>query len=410
MIFDKVFRLLLTTITGVIIARYLEPTGFGELNYAISFVSLFITFSTLGMDGIIVKYLVKNKNKENEILGTAFKLKLFGSLLGYSFISLYALFIESSSILQLLLLITGISLLPHSFDVIKFYFESQIQAKHYIKIQTITTTIISAVKLLFIYFNAPLYIFAIIFSFEYVLIASGLLITYTKSEKLISSWNFDAKRAKMLLKESLPLILSGIMVSLYMKIDQVMITNILSPTETGYYAAAVKLSESWFFIPVAISGALFPSMIQTSKHSTLKFTKRFIQLNSLFFYLSLFLAIILTLFSKQLVLFLYGEAYLQSATILSIHIWSAIFVFFGVAAGKWLLIKNLQIYSTITTSISAIINIIANIVLLPKMGVVGAAYATLFAYGMAGTFNFLFFKKTRELFFIQVKSLFLGKI
>ena len=79
---DRFLRIIVELFIGVWIARYLGPEKFGLYSYAIAFVALFSAFSTLGLDRIVVREIVKEPTDKDEIIGTAFILKFIGGILG----------------------------------------------------------------------------------------------------------------------------------------------------------------------------------------------------------------------------------------------------------------------------------------------------------------------------------------
>jgi len=127
-------------------------------------------------------------------------------------------------------------------------------------------------------------------------------------------------------------------------------------------------------------------------------------------WLAVAIALPTTFLAPWVIRVLYGDAFSQAARVLSIHIWAGVFVFLGVASGKWLLTENLQIFSTINTSIGAMVNIFLNYILIKKMGINGAAISTLISYFIAAYLCLSFFDKTRINFITLTKSLYLKGI
>jgi PST family polysaccharide transporter len=104
---------------------------------------------------------------------------------------------------------------------------------------------------------------------------------------------------------------------------------------------------------------------------------------------------------------LFGTAYQQAGSVLAVHIWAGIFVFLGVASANWFLIEGLQRYSFYRILSGAVVNVGLNLILIPKFGVIGAAWATVVSQAGANTFFNVFNSKTRPLFFMQCKSCFI---
>jgi O-antigen/teichoic acid export membrane protein len=192
-----------------------------------------------------------------------------------------------------------------------------------------------------------------------------------------------------------------------MKIDQIMIKEILGLEDNGQYAAAVTLSEAFYFIPMVVASSLFPAIINAKKNNKKLYVTRLRRFYSLMIWLAIAIAIPTTFLSDWIVNLLYGDQYYQASGVLTIHIWASIFVFMGVANGKWLINENLQFFSMIYTVIGVVTNIVLNYILIRKIGIEGAAWATIISQFIATYFCLLLFKKTRVSFFRLSKSLFL---
>jgi O-antigen/teichoic acid export membrane protein len=151
----------------------------------------------------------------------------------------------------------------------------------------------------------------------------------------------------------------------------------------GFYAAASRLSEIPYLIPVIITTALFPAIINAKKISSKLYNQRMMNLYSLMFVIALLVILPITFLSDWIILLLYGEAFEQSAAVLQIHIWTCLFVFWGTALSHWVISENLQKKQFYYQFLGMITNIILNALLIPKMGISGAAWATLLSQIMA---------------------------
>ena len=407
---EKIFRLLLVLSVGIWLARYLEPEQFGILSYAISFVGLFTTLSTLGLDNIIIRELVKDEKKRDLLLGTAFWLKLAGAFLALFILVITVQLTSNNEFENALIFIIASSMIFQSINVIDFYFQSKVLSKYIVYANFITLSISSIIKVALILNQAPLISFAVIVVLDSFILACGYIYFYYHKQLTFRTWKFTKSIAKSLLKDSWPLILSGIAIAVYMKIDQVMIKVMLDSEAVGQYAAAVKLSEAWYFIPMVIASSLFPAIINSKKQSEVLYYARLQKLYDLMIWMAIAIAVPMTFISGWVVDLLYGAQYNEAASVLMIHIWASIFVFLGVASSKWLIIENLQGYAMINTIIGAITNILLNLLLINYFGIEGAAWATLISYFIAAYLCLSFFKSTRINFYKLSKSLILIRI
>ncbi|MFC1837745.1 flippase, partial [Thermodesulfobacteriota bacterium] len=387
---------------------YLGPENFGLLSYAISFVGLFFTISTLGLNNIVIRELVKTPRKREEILGTTFVLKIFGTLLMWLCIAVVLFLIQIDKQSILLISIIALAAIFQTFNVIELNYQAEVKAKFITHAQFIEIIVSAIFKLLLILIGASLVWFAWAYVVNVFILAIGLLLVYSNKTGTIKKWYWNSNTAKNLLRNSWPMILSGVVISIYMKIDQVMIKEMLSAEEVGYYAAAVRLSEAWYFIPMTITTSLFPAIINARDEGLKAYSARLNNLYRLMFWMAITIAVPISFTSSFLINILFGEAYQPAALVLSIHIWAGIFVFLGVANGRRLLTENLQKYTMFNTSAGAVINVILNLILIKKYGITGAAISTIISYSYAAYFGLSLFNKTRQSF-MDISSIFFGK-
>ncbi|NCS98916.1 flippase [Candidatus Parcubacteria bacterium] len=400
----RIFAMTVAFVVSIYIARYLGPSNYGLFNYVISFVGLFGFLSSLGLDGVLNREIVKDHDKKDTLIGTSFYLKLAGSVLAIITVFIVSIFTTSDTFTLILIWLFALNFIPTAFNVLEVYFNSQVLAKKVV-ISQITAGAISAIlKLLLIYFDKGIFWLTVIYIVEATIIALLLLFNFTKIGNSIKKLKFDLKVAKSLLSDSWPLILSGVAVGIYMKIDQVMIKNMLGNEQVGLYAVAVKLSEIWYFIPGIITASVFPAIVNAYKRSEEEFNKRMSKLYFVMFWSSFLIALSTTFLAGPIVKILFGEAYLGSVAVLQIYIWSGIFVFLGVSVGKYLLTKNYIKISLLGTTLGSIINVLMNLFLIGRIGIEGAAISTFVSYSIS-VFIILFIYKTRNHGLLMLKSI-----
>jgi O-antigen/teichoic acid export membrane protein len=377
---EKILRISVGLFVGVWVARFLGPKEFGIFSYANTVIFLFSAISTLGLDSIVVRELLSDGRRSNVLMGTTFGLKFAGAIITFPLLLLLLFFLKSDFSTSLIVFIIAISTVFQSFNVIDFYFQSKSITKHTALANTVSLAISSIVKIILIINNAELWSFALMVVVDSFVLASGLIFFYLKEDRNnFSSWKFEWKTAIALLKNSAPLILTGIVVSLYMKIDQVFIKFMLGDAAVGHYSVAVTLSEAWYFIPMAICNSLYPSILNSKKQGEVIYFNRLQKLYAFMIWLAVLIALPMTFLSSWIINILYGEKYYEAGTVLMVNIWSAVFVFLGVAFSYYLTAENLVYKSLYRTAAGAFINILLNFLLIPLYGIVGAAMATLAA-------------------------------
>lgn len=408
---EKILRMIVGLFVGIWVARYLGPEQFGLFSYAQSFVGLFTAIATLGLDGIVVRELVKDEGRRDELIGTAFWLKLMGAFGVLAILGVAINFTSNDTYTNVLVFIIASATIFQSFNVIDFYFQSKVLSKYVVYANIISLLLSSIVKVVLILNDAPLIAFAWTIVFDTAVLSLGFIYYFLKHSKFkIQNLAFKSKTAVLLLRDSWPLILSGIVVSIYMRIDQVMIKEMLDNEAVGQYAAAVRISELWYFIPIVIASSLFPAIINAKKVSEELYYARLQKLYDLMVWMAIAIALPMTFLSDWVVNILYGGAYNQAGSVLMIHIWAGVFVFLGVASGKWFMAENLIMLSFWRTFNGMVINIILNFILIPKYGIQGAAVATLVSYFIAGLLFDFFNKKTNKMFFMKLNTINLRRV
>jgi O-antigen/teichoic acid export membrane protein len=309
-----------------------------------------------------------------------------------------------TGLMPLLIGLCATASLFKSFNIIDSYFQSQVQSKYVVQVQNICLLISAGIKLALVSLKAPVTYFAGALVADGMLLALGLVRLYHRKGLSVFKWKFNKATALSLLKHSWPLIFSAVMVSLYMKIDQVMLKSIRGSNETGVYSAAAKISEAWYFIPTAIITSVFPAILNARKTDHARYIKRLQNLYDLLVGISLPIAVVISFFADFIIDAIFGKEFQGAGAMLSIHIWSGIFVFLGSASSQFLLAEGLTQTSFLRTGVGAVVNIVLNIWLIPFYGGVGASIATLAAYFIA-TFALAFDSKSRPQALMMLRSL-----
>lgn len=408
---DKIIRMGVGLIVSVWIARYLGPNNFGIWNYAIAFVALFSVVSTLGLEEIAIRELLKMPDKQNELLGTAFLMKLTGSIILVLLTTGAIIIIKpGDKLMFFMVMIISVGYIFQTFNVLDFYNQAYVKSKFTVISTNIAFLTTSIVKIILLIFKANLILFALAGVLEILLSSLFLIITFLLNKQRILTWKFDSGIFKLYLYNCWPLIISTMAIVFYIKIDQIMIGQMLGVGEVGLYSAAVRISEIWYFIPMAIASSVFPSVIQIKKNNPALYEKRLLKFYSIMVYIGILAAVFFSLTSSFLINILFGDDYIKSAPVLSIHIWAGVFVCFGVARSKWLITENLQKLSIWYILAGAVVNVILNYFLINLHGIMGAAVATIISQFTAALLAPLMFKETRKTFFMFLKSLLFWRI
>jgi len=408
---DQVIRMAVGLVIGIWLARYLGPGDFGLLSYALAFVALFTAIANLGLEDILVRDLVRNNQDRQEILGTAFFLRLVSGTISFA-AALVAIFLlrPADGTSHWLIGIIAAGTLFQGFYVIECWFHSQVQAKYAVIAKNITFLLCSLAKIILILRGAPLLAFAWVALVEVGLGAMGLIAAYLFKENSISLWRVRAKRAKLLLKDSWPLMLSSIVIMIYLRIDQIMLGEIAGHEEVGIYSVAVRMAEVWYFIPMAIYWSVLPAIVEAKAQSEQLFYARLQQLYNLVTLSAYAVVLPVTLLGQWLVPLLFGEDYSRAGLMLAVLIWSNIFTSLEMARSSFLTVMNWTRLYLLTVSLGCLLNIALNAWLIPRYGGMGAVVASLAAYWFAAHGSCFLFKPLRPTGMMLTRAIIYPKI
>jgi len=408
MIADKVVRLLVGLFVTILIARHLGPTGFGLFNYVQAYVALFTALSTLGLQSIVVRDLVASHHKKNEILAAALALRIAGAMIAIILVAVsISWFRPNDQEAWLLVVVFALALLPQATEVIDFRYQSVINFKPIVIIRNLVFIVFSLIKVAIIFYEGSVLAFVIAFSLE-AAVSGVIVMAYSRMDGVFVKRRYLFRSTCWhMLKECWPLIISGLSVMIYMRVDQIMLGQILGDEAVGVYSAATRISEAWYFVPVAIIASVAP--ILTKLHlnaSGNDYEYNLLRVMRLLTWLSILAALVLTIIASPLIIALYGEEYKLAADVLVIHAWAGIFVCLGVAAGPWFTNAKLLHLSMYQTILGASVNVALNLVLIPEYGVTGAAFATIISYAVSAVLFNAVLVKTRPVFILQLRSFF----
>jgi O-antigen/teichoic acid export membrane protein len=407
---DRIVRLVVGLVIGVWVARYLGPEQFGLLNYAVAYVGLFLPFAMLGLDLIVVRDLAQDHAGARQILGTAFWLKLIAGTLAYAAaVVLIVALKPDEHALHAFVVLVGAILVCQSFDVVDFWFQAHVRAKYTVIARNTSFLIVSAVRLTLILIAAPVLAFAAAAGLEAFLSAVALIIAYKLTGEHLRNWRTTAGRICALVRVSWPMLFTSVAVTIYMRVDLVMLGEMRGDAEVGIYAAALRVSELWYIIPGAIVSSVAPAIAQAKKSNEVVYLDRLQKLHNVMAIAGYAVAIPITFLAGPIVAVLFGSEFARAAPTLAIHIWAGVFVNLGGAYGLWMINEGQTVYLSVSTAIGAMINVVINLLLIPDYGAVGAAIATLISYGSTVAILSVVYKPTRPVGRMILKALVLKR-
>jgi len=172
---EKILRMVVGLCVGIWVARYLGPEQFGLFSYAQSFVGLFTAIAALGLDGIVVRELVKDESRRDELIGTAFWLKLIGAIAVLLILAVAVNFTSNDHATNIIVFIVASATVFQAFNVVDFYFQAKVMSKYIVYANVISLFLSSIVKVVLIFNEAALVAFAWVVLFDSFVLACGFI-------------------------------------------------------------------------------------------------------------------------------------------------------------------------------------------------------------------------------------------
>lgn len=395
MIAEQLVQMAISLVLGILTARYLGPSNYGVINYCAAFVAFFTSVCTLGLEGIIIKEMVNDRDKEGTIVGTGIIMRLCASVLSISAIMLLLTVLDPGNMLVLrVAFLQSLVLLFRAFDLIDFWFQSYLQSKYVAILKSISYFLVAIYKVYILATNKSVEWFAFSTSLDFLLIAVMIVIAYfIKGGK---PFRFSWTMAKCLLRQSYHFILSSLIVTIYSQMDKIMIGQMLDDAQVGLYSAALTICNYWILIPTAVINSARPTIIEQKKAKNEElYEKRIRQLYAVLIWSGIAVSLVVSLGSRLILTILYKEAYSAAAPALAISIWYTTFSVLGTARGIWIICEDKNKFVKKYVLWGAVINLLLNYLLIPILGINGAAIATLITQIFTSLFAPMFYKETR---------------
>ncbi len=370
----RVIQSVLTLIISMLTARYLGPSNYGIINYAAAIVAFAIPIMQLGFRNTLVQEFVKKPDQEGTVLGTALGLNVMSSLLCIVGVTAFVSIAnrgERDTIIVCALY--SLNLLFQALEMTQYWFQAKLFSKYTAVVSLCAYVLVSAYRIYLLIAQKSVYWFAISHALDFMIIAVSLLIIYGKIGTQRLSFSF--KTAKDMLSTSKHYIVSSMMVTIFGHIGSVLLKFLMDEAAVGVYTAAVTCTGMTSFVFAAIVDSARPSILECNQTDRAAFEKNVIRLYSVIIYLSVLQGICLSLLSPIVVQVLYGSEYAATIEPLRVMAWYTLFSNLGMVRNVWILAEGKQKYLWIINLCGVITNVSLNFLLIPVLGVMGAALA-----------------------------------
>ncbi len=365
----------------ILIARLADVSGTGKYFFVVSFTTIFSIFVDLGLSSVLIRETAKKREIAGKYLGNVLGAKAILGIFAYLAVVLVINIMGYPAETKLMVYLSGIVMLLDSFNV-TFY--AVFRGLHNLKYESIGVVvgeiIIITIGSISLFLGAPLYflilalmsgsIFNSVFSF-------GLLLRKTDVRPSLA---LDRSILVALFRIAYPFALAGIFVKVYSYIDSVLLSKMIGDVAVGFWSVAYKITYAFQFIPMAFAAAAFPAMSAYFVSDKTMLRKTFERL--LFYLAILAVPISFGIFSlaEPLVLKLYGAPYAASVLPLQVAVFAVIFIFLNYPVSSLLNATDRQMTNTTIIGVSMAINVILNVILIPKMSFLGAAVAAVVSH------------------------------
>lgn len=377
--------------SNMYVARYLGIEGYGVLSFVFAFVGIFSIFTDIGLSTLTTREVARNKSFANKYLTNVTFMKIVLSVITFGLIILTINTLSYPKQIIQVTYIASIAMITGSFAGTFSAIFRAYEKMTYLSIVQISSSILMLGGVLLVIF----YQFSIFWIISISLIISiislsAFLVLYLKyftKLKIEYDWSF----CKNALKESWPMGAVAICVMLYFRIDTVMLSLMKDETAVGLYSAAYRLSEMTTVIPGILMASVFPVMAQYFNSSKDSFNLAYNKSVKYLLYLALPMALIVTLLAEPIINLVYGAQFAGSIGALQVLIWASAIMYVTMTIGTTIVTANRQIFHLKLALIATALNIILNLIFIPRYGYIGASATTMVTefYGLVVGIFFL---------------------
>ncbi|MBQ4128545.1 MAG: flippase [Ruminococcus sp.] len=373
----KVIQSLLQLVIGMLCARYLGPENYGLINYASSIVAFVLPIMQLGLQSTLVQEFTEKPHEEGKIMGTALVMDLVSSVFCIGMVGVFVSVANAGETQTIIVcLLFSISLIFRAFELLQCWFQYKLKSKFPSIVMLCAYMAVSLYRIFLLVTSKNVFWFAVVNSVDYGIIGIALLIIYNKisTQKL----EFSLGLVKTLFSRSKYYIMASMMMTLFQNTDHIMLKLISGDAENGFYTAAITCATILQFVFIAIVDSMRPVILAGKQTGSADYEKNLSRLYCVTIYMGLAQGIGFSIFAKLMVYIMYGAEFMPTVPVLQVLAWYIIFSYMGPVRNIWILAEGKQSILWKINLAGALMNVAINALLIPVMGAVGAAAASLF--------------------------------
>mgnify|MGYP002076930124 CR=1 FL=1 len=381
----------------LLLTSYLGPYRYGQFQFVLSYVTLFGVIIDFGIQQYIIKKISEDRTQAKKYFHNFLAVEIVLAALVYGAMVGVAYYNGYEPVVIKAIMLAGLGAAVHG---LTYPFLAVITSFYDLKKAAFLNFLASLINVSMIFLTIWVGGGIIMLTSQQVIYATLAVIIYYhfiqkhigKLEIIRGILSADKDLIKLILKAALPFALLVGFSTVYNRIDIVLITKLLGYTQTGLYTAAYKFFDLLAFFPAVVSHALYPLfatlMVQNKMGEIKAMLEKYLRFMAA---LSLPLGVGGSILAKQIIGILSPD-YAAAAPVLAVLVWAPAILFMYIVVNS-LVISQLTKLAMIVTGVNVVINLIGNIILLPKIGIIGAAIMTLVSEFLQGIFYFYFVRK-----------------
>ncbi|MGU3235840.1 flippase [Vibrio cholerae] len=398
MLLEKIFSAFGVIFLNILVARSLGPEKWGVINYALAITSMIIPVAQMGSQNLLFDKIVRNRNVGVKLLIASSDIRkvIYIALAILSLVVIY--YFNADQTLLIVFIMMAISGYFTAIDAYTPYFDATLKSK----VNSISSQVSLSISFILRFVLISITKNVLLFTIPYVLYTGIVYFIkrakFYKEERILNNFN-RRKYRKYALQVGFPLMLSNVSIIIYLKISQIILTNIEGVAGLGVYSAAVTISQGWLFLPTIIITTLLAKAITMHKQKGFWFTIVFVSS------LAASVPIVLTInfFNEEIIFFTFGEKYLEAANIISVLTTAALFSIIGTVSYRIIIHYGGYQFLMKKMVFLALFNIFLSYYMIGKFGMMGAAYSMLITEIVSATIvNYLYTKTS----IVKIHSLF----
>lgn len=407
--FGNVLYALFKFLLDVFVARMLTLDDNGALDYATSLISVASSICGFGFASIITREFVENEKKAGECLCSCILTQSGAAIIAIFILQLIIRFMAPNEPqLYMIVLLQSTSTLFSSLSLFVYWFRYKNKADQVAILRLVAFGLTALWRIGALYFYDSLFLYTCGLAAESLVFGLFLAVSFFKSYNGKFNYSFDTVRK--ILKSSYPFVFSALLMTIYGQTDKIMLKSMMDNSAVALYSASLRLACALSMIPSSLIEGFRPEVMDMKFKNEKLYLKRFRQLYAIVFWFSVAYGVFVTIFAKPIILLLYGEKYLGAIGSLSLIVWYSAFSYFGAINNMYMVAEYKGKWVQITTLAGAACNVVLNYILIPYLGIIGAALASLLTQFVANFVMLWAVKDLRSGFYNMVRGIFLRDI